>query len=147
MPLPPAAQAREALMKQVLKGFLARREGDLPAPSTDILLTQRSTIACHRITRNYAAEDYFKYNILSSNTGKRWYSLVNLCPLADNGLPEAMGQYRVETAVSATSDHDGAPSAHARAAAPSSTPRIRGSAARAARRPSAIPSAARWKSN
>src|SRR3954468_1268220 len=103
MPLPPAAQAREALMKQVLKGFLARREGDLPAPSADILLTQRSTIACHRIMRNYAARCYFKYNIFSLNTDKLWYSMMTLCPLADNGLPEAMGQYRVETAVSATS--------------------------------------------
>ncbi|MFB0488892.1 hypothetical protein ABIE45_001478 [Methylobacterium sp. OAE515] len=46
-------------MKQVAKGFLARREGDLPASATDTLLTQRAMIACHKIMRNYEAVDYF----------------------------------------------------------------------------------------
>ncbi len=46
-------------MKQIAKGFLARREGDLPASATDILLAQRAMIACHRIMRNYKARYYF----------------------------------------------------------------------------------------
>ncbi|MBP1180712.1 hypothetical protein JOE48_002676 [Methylobacterium sp. PvR107] len=46
-------------MKQVSKGFFARRAGDVPASVTDILLVQHAMIACHRMKCNYEVRDYF----------------------------------------------------------------------------------------